>query len=204
MFSTEFLLSSLIIVMLPGTGVIYTVSTGLFTGRRASVAAAIGCTFGCVPHLLVSILGLSALLHLSAEAFQILKYLGAAYLLYLAWGMWRENGRLTIDEKRCQQGMQAVAIKGFLINILNPKLSMFFLAFMPQFVPLGSPTPVLHLTLLSVIFMLITLVVFLLYALFAGTVRDYVVGSPHILNRLQRGFAVAFAALGAKLAMAER
>jgi threonine/homoserine/homoserine lactone efflux protein len=204
MFTTEFLITSLIIVMLPGPGVIYTLSTGLFVGRRASLAAAIGCTFGCIPHLLVSILGLSALLHLSALAFQLLKYLGAAYLLYVAWSMWRDTGRLQIDQRRCRHGLRAIAVKGFLINILNPKLSMFFIAFLPQFVPLGSASPALHLVLLSGIFMLITLAVFLLYGLFAGSLRDYVIGSPRLLGRLQRGFAVAFATLGARLAMAER
>jgi threonine/homoserine/homoserine lactone efflux protein len=204
MYTTEFLITSLIIVMLPGTGVIYTVSTGLFVGHRASLAAAVGCTFGALPHLLVSILGLSAILHLSAVAFQILKYLGALYLLYVAWSMWRDTGNLTIDEKRCKRGMLNIAVKGFLINILNPKLSMFFIAFLPQFVPLGSHTPIMDLSLLSGIFMLITLVVFIGYGLFAGTVRDYVIHSPRVISRLQRSFAVAFAALGAKLALAER
>ncbi len=118
--------------------------------------------------------------------------------------MWRDTGRLNIEEKRCQQGMRAIAVKGFLINILNPKLSMFFIAFLPQFVPVGSVSPVLHLILLSGIFMLITLGVFLLYGLFAGTVRDYVINSPRILSHLQRSFALAFAALGARLAMVER
>ncbi len=204
MFTTEFLITSLIIVMLPGTGVIYTVSTGLFVGHRASLAASVGCTFGALPHLLVSILGLSAILHLSAMAFQVLKYLGALYLLYIAWSMWRDTGSLVIDQRRCQHGMLNIAVKGFLINILNPKLSMFFIAFLPQFVPAGSASPIIDLSMLSSIFMLITFVVFVCYGLFAGTVRDYVIHSPRIINRLQRGFAVAFAALGAKLAMAER
>ena len=204
MFSTEFLITSLIIVMLPGTGVIYTISTGLFVGRQASISAAIGCTFGCIPHLLVSILGLSAILHLSALAFQILKYLGAAYLLYIAWSMWRDTGNLAIEKSRGYGSLQGIAIKGFLINILNPKLSMFFIAFLPQFVPVGSSSPMLYLTQLSTIFMLITLVVFVSYGLFANSVRTYVINSPRIISRLQRGFAVAFAALGAKLAMAER
>ncbi|MCW8890488.1 MAG: LysE family translocator [Sedimenticola sp.] len=204
MFTTEFLITSLIIVMLPGTGVIYTISTGLFVGHRASLAAAVGCTFGALPHLLVSILGLSAILHLSAMAFQVLKYLGALYLLYVAWSMWRDSGHLAIDKQRCRVGFLNIAVKGFLINILNPKLSLFFIAFLPQFVPMGSTTPIVDLSLLSAIFMLITLVVFMAYGLFAGTVRDYVIHSPRVVAHLQRSFAVAFAALGAKLAMAER
>lgn len=204
MFSVEFLLTSLIVVMLPGTGVIYTVSTGLFASRRASLAAVLGCTLGILPHLLVGILGLTAVLQLSEQAFLVLKYLGAAYLLYVAWSMWRESGRLSVEMTASRQGLLSVAVKGFLINILNPKLSMFFVAFLPQFVPLGSASPTLHLLLLGGIFMLLTLVVFTLYGLFAGATREYVLGSPRILSRLQRGFALSFAALGAKLALAER
>ena len=204
MLSTEFLLTSLIVVMLPGTGVIYTVSMGLLSSRRASLAAVVGCTLGILPHLLVSILGLSAVLHLSEQAFMVLKYLGAAYLLYVAWSMWRESGELSLEMPGVRLRLGSVAVKGFLINILNPKLSMFFIAFLPQFVPVASPSPALHLLLLSGVFMLITLVVFTLYGLFAGAVREYVLNSPRIMVRLQRGFALSFAALGARLAMAER
>lgn len=197
-------MTSLIVVMLPGTGVIYTISTGLFASRRAGLAAVLGCTLGILPHLLVTILGLSAVLHLSEQAFMLLKYLGAAYLLYIAWSMWRESGHLSLEIEGVTQGLGAVALKGFLINILNPKLSMFFIAFLPQFVPVASPSPTLHLLMLSGIFMLLTLVVFSLYGLFAGAVRNHVLNSPRILSRLQRGFALSFAALGARLALAER
>jgi threonine/homoserine/homoserine lactone efflux protein len=204
--STEFFLTSLIIVMLPGTGVIYTLSMGLFAGHKPSLAAAVGCTLGCLPHLLVSILGLSAILHMSAQAFTLLKYLGAAYLIYVAWSMWRESGAVQLSRQTEQgaSGLGGIAVKGFLINILNPKLSMFFIAFLPQFVPLDAISPAWQLVGLSGWFMAITLVVFVAYGLFAGSVRHYVINSPRILNRLQRGFALAFAALGARLAMAER
>lgn len=204
MLSTEFLLTSLIVVMLPGTGVIYTVSMGLLSSRRASLAAVVGCTLGILPHLLVSILGLSAVLHLSEQAFMVLKYLGAAYLLYVAWSMWRESGELSLEVPGVRLRLGSVAVKGFLINILNPKLSMFFIAFLPQFVPVTSASPALHLLLLGGVFMLITLVVFTLYGLFAGAVREYALDSPRIMVRLQRGFALSFAALGARLAMTEQ
>ena len=105
MFSTEFLITSLVVVLIPGTGVIYTVSTGLFLGWRASVAAAFGCTAGITPHLSASILGLSAILHMSALAFQAVKFAGAAYLLYLAWAMWRETGSLKFDSPTTQRGL---------------------------------------------------------------------------------------------------
>ena len=129
MFSTEFLLTSLVVVLIPGTGVIYTVSNGLFLGRRASIAAALGCTAGIIPHLTASILGLSAILHISAMAFQIIKYAGAAYLMYLAWSMWRDTGSLNFNNPSQSKGMFKIALRGILINILNPK-PYFFLRFL--------------------------------------------------------------------------
>lgn len=132
--STEFLITSLVVVLAPGTGVIYTVSTGIFQGKRASIAAAFGCTTGIIPHLTASILGLSFILHMSALAFQVVKFLGVAYLMYLAWAMWRETGTLNIDSPKTTRGLMQIGIKGFLINILNPKLSIFFLAFLPLFI----------------------------------------------------------------------
>ena len=205
MLSTEFLLTSLVVVLVPGTGVIYTVSTGLFRGWRASLVAALGCTAGILPHLLACILGLSALLHVSAVAFQTLKFAGAIYLLYLAWSMWRDTGVLRFDAQATRRGAGRIIIRGILINILNPKLSIFFLAFLPLFVVPGAGTPpLLQMLLLSGIFMLMTLVIFMLYGLCAHSVRAYVGRSPKMLSGLQRSFAVVFAALGLKLAVSSR
>lgn len=204
MMSTEFLLTSLVVVLIPGTGVIYTVSTGLFLGRRASIAAALGCTAGIIPHLTASILGLSAILHMSALAFQTIKYAGAFYLLYLAWSMWRETGALQLDSPSSQRGLRQIATRGFLINILNPKLSIFFLAFLPLFVSPYSSSPTVQLLSLSVVFMAMTFIIFILYGLSANGVRRYVVNSPRIITRLQRLFAGIFAALGIKLALIDQ
>lgn len=202
--STEFLLTSLVVVLMPGTGVIYTVSTGLFRGWRASTAAALGCTAGIVPHLLASILGLSAILHVSALAFQVVKMAGVAYLLYLAWSMWRDTGVLRLDARGTRSGVGRIISRGFLINILNPKLSIFFLAFLPLFVSPDAGGPLSQMFLLSGIFMVMTLVIFVLYGICADRVRIYVVNSPKTLHRLQRSFALVFAALGVKLALAEQ
>lgn len=201
--STEFLVTSLVVVLIPGTGVIYTVSTGLFLGWQASIAAAFGCTTGIIPHLLASILGLAAILHMSALAFQVLKFAGVAYLLSLAWSMWRETGAISFDAAGKEKNLFQIAVRGFLINILNPKLSIFFLAFLPQFVPAGSTTPLLQMFLLSGVFMAMTFVIFVLYGAFAHGVRAHVVNSPRLILRLQRSFALLFAALGAKLALAD-
>lgn len=204
MFSTEFLITSLVVVLIPGTGVIYTVSTGLFHGWRASIAAAFGCTTGIIPHLSASILGLSAILHMSALAFQAVKFAGAAYLLYLAWAMWRETGSLKFNSPTTQSGLWQIATRGFLINILNPKLSIFFLAFLPLFVSPNASSPTFQMIILSVMFMAMTLIIFILYGISANGVRRYVVNSSRVILWVQRSFAATFAALGVKLAMTEQ
>jgi threonine/homoserine/homoserine lactone efflux protein len=204
MLSTEFLLTSLIVVLIPGTGVIYTVSTGLFLGWRASIAAALGCTAGIVPHLLASILGLSALLHMSALAFQMVKYAGAAYLIYLAWSMWRETGTLNFDASTRKTSLPRIAVRGVLINILNPKLTIFFLAFLPLFVSKDTGVALPQLLLLSMVFMAMTLLIFILYGTCAHSVRACVVTSSRRILWMQRTFALAFASLGVKLALTER
>lgn len=204
MLSTEFLLTSLFVVLLPGTGVIYTVSNGLFLGWRASIAAAIGCTVGIIPHLSASILGLSAILHMSALAFQIVKYAGACYLLYIAWGMWRETGSIQFNSPFSKNSPWQIIRRGFLLNILNPKLSIFFLAFLPLFVSTKATSPTLQMGILSIIFMAMTLVIFIIYGISANAVRRYVVNSPKAILWLKRSFAVTFALLGVKLALTER
>jgi threonine/homoserine/homoserine lactone efflux protein len=204
MLSTEFYITSLVVVLIPGTGVIYTISNGLFLGWRASIAAAFGCTAGIIPHLTASILGLSAILHTSALAFQFVKYAGVTYLLYLAWAMWRQTGALKFESKPSKKGLWQIIKRGFLINILNPKLSIFFLAFLPLFVATDSTSPTLQMVILSIIFMAMTFIIFVLYGISANGVRRYFVSSPKILMWLQRTFAATFAALGAKLAMTEQ
>ena len=204
MFSTEFLITSLVVVLIPGTGVIYTVSTGLFIGWRASIAAASGCTAGIIPHLSASVLGLSAILHMSAVAFQVVKYAGAIYLLYLAWSMWRETGALKFNSPSSKNGLLKIATKGFLINILNPKLSIFFLAFLPLFVSPDTSSPISQMFILSIAFMAMTLIIFILYGVSANGFRRYVVNSPRLIVWLQRSFAATFAILGVKLALTEQ
>jgi threonine/homoserine/homoserine lactone efflux protein len=203
LFSPEFLLTSLIVVLMPGTGVIYTVSTGLFLGRRASIAAAIGCTAGILPHMTASILGLSAILHTSALVFQCVKYIGALYLIYLAWSMWRETGAISFNSRTPESRKWHIARRGFLINILNPKLSIFFLAFLPLFVSPEVAYPTLEMLLLGIVFMAMTLGVFILYGIAATGVRRQVAGSPKLITWVQRSFAAMFAALGVRLATAD-
>ena len=204
MFSTTFLLTSLVVALIPGTGAIYTVSTGLFRGRRASLAAALGCTLGIVPHLLASILGLSFILHMSALAFQGLKFAGAAYLLYLAWATWNDRGGLEFSAARTELGAGRIIFKAVLLNLLNPKLTLFFLAFLPHFVSSGSASPVPQFLGLSLVFMAVTFLVFVVYGLLASSIRNWVVNSPRALALLRRSFAAIFAGLSVELALTDR
>jgi threonine/homoserine/homoserine lactone efflux protein len=203
MFSAEFLVTSLIVVLIPGAGVVFTVSTGLTLGRGASVYAALGCTLGIVPHLLATVLGLAAVMHTSAVAFQLLKYAGVAYLFYLAVATWRDRSALAAQAVRGVSASALVA-KAFLLNIFNPKLTVFFLAFLPQFVPVGTVSPLPLLLGLSAVFMLMTFVVFVFYGALAHAFRHTVIESPRVQVWLRRGFAGMFAGLGLQLACSER
>ena len=198
--SAEFLLTSLVVIATPGTGVIYTLAAGLARGARASVIAAFGCTLGIVPHMAAAITGLAALLHTSAVAFSVLKWLGVAYLLYLAWSTLREKGTLAVDEEDALASARKTIVTAVLINLLNPKLTIFFFAFLPQFVAPDDPNGLLHMAALSLVFMAITFVLFALYGLLASAVRDQVTSRPRVLASMRRAFAGSFVALGAKLA----
>ena len=202
--SVEFLVTSLIVVVSPGIGVLYTLAVGLARGARMSVIAAFACTLGIVPHIAAAVLGMAALLHTSALLFQMLKYAGVAYLLYMAWQMLRERGALAVRDEGRAQSASDIVTTGILINILNPKLSIFFLAFLPQFVSIGDPAPLARMLELSLVFMAMTFAVFVVYGLMAAVVRDYVVSRPRVMTWLRRVFAGAFIALGARLALAER
>jgi threonine/homoserine/homoserine lactone efflux protein len=202
--SPEFLITTFIIVASPGTGAIYTLAMGLSRGARTSVVAAFGCTLGIIPHLAAAIGGLAVILHTSALAFQLFKYLGVAYLLFMAWSALRENGSLKVEAEAEERSSLQVIVHAVLINILNPKLSIFFLAFLPQFVPASAPHPLQDMLFLSGIFMAMTFAVFAIYGLFAASVRDRIISRPGIMAWMRRTFAGAFALLGAKLALAER
>src|SRR2546421_1727483 len=186
--SPEFLLTTLIVVVTPGTGVLYTLAAGLSRGARASVIAAVGCTLGIVPHMLAAITGLAALLHASALAFDAIKYVGVAYLIYMAWSMWRDSGELAVSEVSAPRSAARVILSGILVNILNPKLTIFFFAFLPQFVRAGDPDGLRQMVALSGVFMLVTLVVFILYGLFAAAVRTHIVSRPRVVAGTRRVF----------------
>ena len=202
--SFEFLLTSFIVVASPGTGVLYTLAAGLSRGTRASVLAAFACTLGIIPHMAAAITGLAALLYTSALAFEVIKYLGVAYLLYLAWSTLQEHGALSVEGDSTPKSARQVIVEGILINVLNPKLSIFFFAFLPQFVDTTDPNALPTMLALSAVFMAMTFVIFAIYGIFAAAVRTHIVGRPRVLTWMRRSFAAAFVLLGARLALTER
>ncbi len=202
--SLEFLLTSLVVVLLPGTGVIYTIAIGIGRGFKPSVAAAVGCTFGIVPAAAASILGIAAIFHTSALAFQLIKYLGVAYLLFMAWNILRDEGLMELNESTTEKSYFRTALDGTLLNVLNPKLSLFFLAFLPQFVPIEYAGSISYLAYLASTFMFMTLLVFVVYGAFAAHTRKYIIDSPGMMCWIKRLFAGTFAFLGLKLALADR
>lgn len=201
--STAFLLTSLAIVATPGTGAILTVAAGLRSGRRHALVTAFGCTLGIVPHLAAAITGTAALLRAGGTAFEALKVAGVLYLLFMAWTTWRDSGVLTVDDGPATASTGRTVVQAILANLLNPKLTLFFFAFLPQFVTPGN-TELQQMLGLSGIFMAMTLVVFAGYGWFASAMRRHVITRPHIVRRIQRMFSLSYLALGAKLATVER
>jgi len=199
--SLQFLLTALVVVVAPGTGVIYTLAVGLGQGRRAALMAAVGCTFGIVPALLAAVLGLAAIMHTSALLFQVIKFAGVAYLLYLAWQMLRDEGGVAVRAETQAGTDWAIVRRGALINILNPKLSIFFLALLPPFLSGNPATATAEMLAMGAVFMVLTFVVFVGYGVFAAAARDKVLSSPRMIRWINRGFAAVFAGLAARLAM---
>ena len=204
MINPEFVFTTFIVALIPGTGVVYTINTGLTLKWRASLAAAIGCTLGIVPHIFACILGLSAILNMSAQLFSVLKIAGSAYLLYLAWKMWREAGTLDIGQKNAEAGFIQIVTKAIALNLLNPKLTMFFLAFLPLFISKNSSSPTMQMVTLSAVFMAITFIVFVFYGILASSISSYLMKSSGAAKRFQQIFAVMFAAFAVKLALTEK
>jgi threonine/homoserine/homoserine lactone efflux protein len=204
MMNPEFLFTSLVVILIPGTGVIYTITTGLTLQWRASIAAAFGCTLGIVPHIMASILGVSAILNMSAQIFSAVKLAGALYLLYLAWNMWREAGIIDVTQKTTETSVRQIITRAVAINLLNPKLTIFFFAFLPLFVSENAVSPTMEMVILSVLFMGMTFIVFAGYGILASGIRAYLMKSSRAVKRLQQTFAVILAGFAVELALSEQ
>lgn len=202
--SIAFLVTTLIVVATPGTGALYTIAAGIARGKRASLIAALGCTLGILPHMIAAIAGLAAVLYSSSLAFQSLKYLGVLYLLFLAVKTYRDRSELTVEQTVEARSAGRVIGHAILINVLNPKLTVFFFAFLPQFVDPGSPNATLRMVGLSAVFMAVTLIVFAGYGLFAATVRRQVISRPRVVTWMRRIFAGSYVVLAGRLAVTQK
>jgi threonine/homoserine/homoserine lactone efflux protein len=198
--NAAFLFTSFLIVATPGTGALITIAAGLTHGTRHSFVAAAGCTLGIVPHLLAAITGLAAVVHSSAVAFSAVKWLGVGFLLWMAWSTWRDRSPIDVSaEGTGPRSVPRTIGSAVLANVLNPKLTIFFFAFLPQFVPNGS-NEVRRMIELSLVFMAMTFLVFAVYGAAAAAVRDQVLRRPRVITWMRRTFAVSFLGLSAKLA----
>lgn len=202
--SIAFLITTLVVVATPGTGAVYSIAAGLSRGTKAGIVAAFGCTLGVIPHMIAAITGLAAILNASAIAFQTLKWFGVAYLLFLAWQTLRDKSAITVDEDVAPASFWRVIRTAVLINLLNPKLTIFFFAFLPQFVPPGEVNGTLHMVGLSLVFMALTFIVFALYGVFAATMRNQVISRPKVMTWLRRTFAATYVLLAGRLALESR
>jgi len=202
--SIAFLITTLVVVATPGTGAVYSIAAGLSRGRKAGIVAAFGCTLGVIPHMIAAITGLAAVLNASAIAFQTIKWLGVAYLLFLAWQTLRDKSAIRVDGDSDPVSFWRVIRTAVLINLLNPKLTIFFFAFLPQFVPAGEANATWHMVALSLVFMALTFVVFALYGLFAATMRNQVLSRPKIMTWIRRTFAATYVLLAGRLALESR
>ena len=201
----SFLLTALVICVTPGTGALFTLAAALGRGARAGLLAAFACTVAVVPHLLAAVTGLAALLHASGVAFQVVKYAGVAYLLWMAWTTWRDTGALRVEaDDTAPASRRSVVVSAIGVNALNPKLTIFFFAFLPQFVPAGTDNELGWMLGLGAVFVLMTYLVFVAYALAAAAVREQVLARPRVVQRVRRAFAACFVVLSGRLALETR
>lgn len=198
--SPEFLLTALIVCLVPGIGVVYTLSATLGAGFRAGIMASAGCTIATVLHLVVALSGLAAVLYTSAILFQAIKYAGVAYLIWMAWAILGDRGSLSVKAAE-PQSARVVVRRGIALNILNPKLPLFFIAFLPQFLPAEKAGALPAMIELGLAFSALTFLTFAGYAALAALGRNAVLGRPAVLLWLKRAFAASFAALGLRLAL---
>jgi threonine/homoserine/homoserine lactone efflux protein len=203
--SVEFLLTSLVVALIPGTGVVYTVSSSISGGRRCGLVAAIGCTLGIVPHILAAMLGLSAIMQAGSLVFEVVRYAGVAYLVFMGVSMIRDAGGLQLDDRHGSiDPATRIVRRGILLNLLNPKLTLFFFAFLPQFLdaPAGPLDPAV--IWLGGVFMLVTLAVFAVYACASAAVRDLVLAAPVARRRVERSLGAILICFAARLALTDR
>lgn len=169
-----FLITSILLTLAPGPDIMYLLAKSLADGTKSGISLAFGLTTGLIFHTTLVIIGVATIIQQSPLAFSILKYTGAIYLLYLAWGAFHSQGNLKLNAVNNTTSFFKLYRRGLIMNVLNPKVLLFFLAFLPQFINLNAENISLQIAFLGFIFGLQTLIIFSLVAICAGKVRDYI------------------------------
>jgi threonine/homoserine/homoserine lactone efflux protein len=198
-----FLAASMALTIAPGPDNIFVVTQGIARGRKAAIATALGMCSGISVHTVAAACGISAVFHTSALAFNAVKYAGAAYLLYLAYRTLKERTTITLRAAD-NRALAALFRRGFIMNVVNPKVALFFLAFLPQFASADTVHFVPWMLLLGFIFMAQAVVIFCLIACFSGTIGNYIAAKPALAKYFDYLTAGVFASLGVRLALQEQ
>jgi len=198
-----FLGASVALSLAPGPDNIFVLTQGIARGRKAAIITALGMCSGVSVHTTAAAFGISALFYSSIVAFNIIKYAGALYLLYLAFKTLAARSAISLAKADDRSGF-ALFRRGFIMNVLNPKVAMFFLAFLPQFISPGTSHFTLHMLLLGFIFMLQAIIVFCMIGYFSGSIGNLILTRPRIGKYLDFLTAGIFISLGIRLALAER
>lgn len=198
-----FLMASMALTIAPGPDNIFVMTQGITRGRKPAIVTALGMCSGISVHTIAAAFGISAVFYSSAVAFNMVKYAGAAYLLYLAYRTMKERSAVTFSGADDRNG-SALFKRGFIMNVLNPKVALFFLAFLPQFVTPDARYFPLQMLLLGFIFMVQAVIIFCLIGYFSGSIGRFLLSRPEVARRLDWLTAGVFASLGIRLAFAER
>ncbi len=200
-----FVLASFLLCLAPGPDNIYVLTQGITKGKKAAIITTLGLVTGLIVHTSAAAFGISVIFQTSQVAFDIVKYLGAIYLLYIAYKIFKHrNEPLDLDVKSSKQQMKSLYFKGFIMNVLNPKVSIFFLAFLPQFVDTNVPNVSMQVILLGFIFMVITIVVFSTIGILGNLLSSRLMQNPNIIKYMNILTSFILVSLGLKLALTQR
>ena len=199
-----FLVASALLTIAPGPDIVYVLTRGITQGRKAGFAAALGFATGVIFHTALAALGIAALIRSSDLAFTLVRYAGAAYLIYIGVRAVTSKSAFALERGNGKRALRTVYMQSVVGNVLNPKVTLFFLSFLPQFVNAASGHLETQMLLLGVIFMVQTVVIFGAVALFSGFIGDWLKRKPAIGDRLNLFAGLTFIGLGIRVALPDR
>lgn len=199
-----FIAVSMLLTIAPGPDILYVITQSISQGKRAGIATALGLCTGLMVHTTAAAFGVSAILQQSAIAFKILKYLGAIYLFFLAWKAFREKEHSLSEMTTKNKDAASLYRQGIYMNILNPKVGLFFLAFLPQFVNSKAGNIPGQMILLGALFMLQSILIFSIVAIVSEILSKKILSKPNIAKYINHAKAIIFTLIGVKLALSDR